>query len=158
MAEYTYQLKGWQAVAAVVALAAFTGGRMYFRVRPVDDGVREAVRARLLNEYSGRGPKDVTRILAEAREGKPVEELQPVAQRDVEFTSIAAHGRMGGMYTVVRAEVTVDGGPPPDGRAVRYFSIMEKLGGGWMVVGESDSYRYYEELVRSVQNPAAVPQ
>jgi hypothetical protein len=147
MAEYTFQLTGWKAVVAIAALAVFMGGRMYFRVRPVDDGIREVVKARLLNEYSGRGPKDVTRILAEARKGEPVEELQPVVQRDVEFTSIAAHGRMGGMYTVVRAEVTVDGGAPPDGRAVRYFSMIEKLGGGWMVAGESDSYRYYQELV-----------
>lgn len=148
MAEYTFQLRGWKALVALAAVAVFFGGRTYLRIRPVDDGLRDAVKGRLLNEYSGRGPKDVTRIIAEAHEGKPVEELQPVVQRDVEFTSIAAHGRMGGMYTVVRAEVTVDGGPPPDGRAVRYFSIMEKLGGGWMVAGESDSYRYYEELVR----------
>ena len=149
MAEYSSQLKGWQAVAAIATLAAFTGGRMYFRMRPVGEGVREAVRARLLNEYSGRGPKAVARILAEAREGKPVEELQPVLQRDVEFTSIAAHGRMGGSLTVVRAEISVDGGPPPDGRAVRYFSVSPKFGGdGWMVNGESDAYRYYQELVR----------
>lgn len=149
MAEYSSQLKGWQAVAAIAALAVFTGGRMHFRMRPVDEGVREAVRARLLNEYSGRGPKDVARILAEAREGKPVEELQPVLQRDVEFTSLAAHGRMGGSLTVVRAEISVDGGPPPDGRAVRYFSVSPKFGGdGWMVNGESDAYRYYQELVR----------
>jgi hypothetical protein len=148
MAEYTYQFKGWQAVAAIAVVAVFMGGRVYLRVRPVEDGLRDAVKARLQNEYSGRGPKDVMRILAEAKEGRPVEQLQPVVQRDVEFTSIAAHGRMGGMYTLVRAEVRVDGGPPPDGRVVRYFSVMEKLGGGWMVAGESDSYRYYEELVR----------
>lgn len=149
MAQYTYQLKGWQAIAAVAALAVFTGARMYFRVRPVDDGVREAVKTRLLNEYSGRGPKDVMRILAEAKEGKPVEQLQPVVQRDVEFTAIAAHGRMGGSLTVVRAEITVDGGPPPDGRAVRYFSLSPKFGAnGRMVNGESDSYRYFMELVR----------
>ena len=149
MAEYSYQLKGWQAIAAVAALAIFTGGRMYFRVRPVDDGVREAVKTRLLNEYSGRGPKDVMRILAEAKEGKPVEQLQPVVQRGVEFTSIAGHGRMGGSLVVVRAEIAVDGGPPPDGRAIRYFSVSPKFGGdGWMVNGESDSYRYFEELVR----------
>jgi hypothetical protein len=148
MAEYTFQLRGWKALVALAAVAVFFGGRTYLRVRPVDDAMREAVKARLLNEYSGRGPKDVARILAEAREGKPVEQLQPVVQRNVEFTSIAAHRRMGGMYTVVRAELTVDGGPPPDGRAVRYFSATEKPGGGWMVAGESDSYRYYEELVR----------
>ena len=85
MAEYTFQLRGWKALVALAAVAVFFGGRTYLRVRPVDDAMREAVKARLLNEYSGRGPKDVARILAEAREGKPVEQLQPVVQRNVEF-------------------------------------------------------------------------
>ena len=73
MAQYTFQLRGWQAIAAIVLLAGITGVQIYLRVRPVDDAMRDAVRAELLKEYSGRGPKDVTRYLAEARAGEPVE-------------------------------------------------------------------------------------
>jgi hypothetical protein len=90
-------------------------------------------RERLLNEYSGRGPKDIARIVAEAREGSPIEPVPEVVPRDVQFTSIAAHGRMGAPVTLVRAEITVDGGPPPDGRSVRYFRVTRKfMDGSWM--------------------------
>jgi hypothetical protein len=148
MAEYNFQLRGWHAVAGIAALLCFSGVEMYLRVRTVDDGMQSVVRQRLLNEYSGRGPRDVARIVAEAREGAPIEALPEVVERDVEFKSMAAHGRMGASFTIIRAEITVDGGPPPDGRAIRYFSVSRKFTeSGWMVNGESDSYRYYRELL-----------
>jgi hypothetical protein len=53
---------------------------------------------------------------------------------------------MGGAM-VVRAEVTVDGGAPPDGRAVRYFWVSRKFGGeGWLVMAETNSFRYFMAL------------
>jgi hypothetical protein len=147
MAEYNFQLRGWHAFVGIAALLGFSGIEMYMRVRTVDDGIRGAVRERLVKEYSGRGPKDIARIVAEAREGSPIEPVPEVVQRDVEFTSIAAHGRMGAPAIVVRANITVDGGPPPDGRPVRYFRVTRKfMEDGWMVVGESDAYFYYREL------------
>ena len=147
MAEYNFQLRGWHALAGVAALLGFFGVQTYTRIRSVDNGMRDAVRERLVNEYSGRGPKDIARILAEAREGSPIEPVPERVERDVEFTSIAAHGRMGGAAILVRAEITVDGGPPPDGRSVRYFRVMRKfMEGGWMVVGDSSAYFYYSEL------------
>ena len=147
MAQYSFQLRGWQAVAALVVMAGITGVEMYSRIRPVDDGMRDAVRARLLQEYSGRGPKDIARLVAEARAGSPVDPVPPLVQRDVEFISTAGRGRWGAGSIVVRAEVIVDGGPPPDGRAVRYFRVQRKFGGeGWLVIGESDAYQYFMEL------------
>ena len=87
--------------------------------------------------------------MAEAREGSPVEPVPAVVQRDVQFTSMAARGMMGSGVVIVRAEVTVDGGAPPDGRPVRYFWVSRKFGGdGWLVVGETDAYQYFMELVR----------
>lgn len=147
MPEYNFQLRGWHALLAVLALLLYTGAIMLARVRTVDDGMRDAVRERLLNEYSGRGPRDLARIVAEARQGSAVESLPPLTQQDVEFSSIAAHGRMTGSIIYVRVSVTVDGGPPPDGHSVRYFTLSTKLGGGWIVLGETTSYRYYTELL-----------
>jgi hypothetical protein len=148
MAEYNFQLRGWHAFVAIAVVLGFWGIQMYLRVRPVDDAMRDALRSELLNEYSGRGPKDVARLVTEARAGSPVEPLPPLVQRDVEFTSIAARGKIGAPVTLVRAEITVDGSPPPDGRPVRYFRMSTKfIGGGWMVVGESDSYAYFMQLV-----------
>src|ERR1700739_1055554 len=147
MPEYNFQLRDWQAIAAIVALLGFFGIKAALHVRPVDDEMRAAVPERLLNEYSGRGPKDLARIVQEAREGLPIETPPPVIQRDLEFTSIAAHGKIGGGVTLVRAQITVDGGAPPDGRSIRYFAISRKLEGGWMVMGESNPYSYYNELL-----------
>jgi hypothetical protein len=148
MVEYNFQLRGWHALVGIAALLGFSGIQMHLRVRTVDDGMRNAVRERLLNEYSGRGPKDIARIVEEAREGSPTEPVPEVVPRDVQFTSIAAHGRMGAPAILVRAEITVDGGPPPDGRSVRYFRVSRKfMDSGWMVVGESRPYLYYTEVV-----------
>jgi hypothetical protein len=148
MPKYNFQLRGWHALVGIVALVLIAGIQVWLRVRSVDDGMRDAVRIELLHEYSGRGRRDVALLVTEAREGSPVEPVPEAMQRVVEFTSVAAHGKMGGPVTLVRAEVTVDGGPPPDGRPVRYFRVSRKfMGGGWMVVGESDSYLYYRELV-----------
>ena len=148
MAEYNVQFRGWHAIVAIAAFLAFTGVKIYMRVRPVDDGMRDAIRTELLNEYSGRGRKDIARLVAEARAGVPVEPVAPIVQRDVEFTSIAARGRMGAPFTIVRVEITVDGAEPSDGRSVRFFRVSRKfMGDGWMVVGETDSHQYFMELV-----------
>jgi len=148
MAQYNIQLRGWQAVAGLVVLAGITGVQMYSRMRSVDDAMRDAVRTELLQEYSGRGPKDIARFVAEARAGQPVESVPALVQRDVEFTSMAARGTTGGAI-VVRTEVTVDGGLPPDGRPVRYFWVVRKFGGegSWLVTSETDAYRYFEALL-----------
>jgi hypothetical protein len=47
---------------------------------------------------------------------------------------------------VVRTEISVDGGPPPDGQPVRYLFLTTRPEGGWMVLSESDSFNYYEVL------------
>jgi hypothetical protein len=148
MAEYNFQLRGWHAIVGIAAVLSFFGVQTFMRVRSVDDGMRDAVRERLLKEYSGVGPKDVARMVEEHRQGLPIEAVPETLQRNVEFTSMAAHGRMGAAAILVRAEITVDGGPPPDGRKIRYFRVSRKfMEDGWMVIGESDSYLYYRELM-----------
>src|SRR5260370_38794133 len=77
MAEYNIQLRGWQALVAIPVLLGFWGVEMYLHVQSVDDAMRDAVRAELLNEYSGRGPKDVARLVAEGPAGAPAETLSP---------------------------------------------------------------------------------
>jgi hypothetical protein len=154
MAQYNFQLRGWPAVLAIAGLAGITGVQMYLRVRPVDDAMRDAVRAELVKDYSGRSSRDLARLVAEARQGAPAESLSlpPLVRRDVAFTSIAARGSAGGAI-VVRAEVTVDGGPPPDGRPVRYFWVSRKFAeSGWIVMAETDSYRYFMALLPASRN------
>lgn len=147
MPEYNFQLRGWHALLAILALGLYLFATMLAHIRSVDDSMRDAVRQRLLSEYSGRAPKDVARIVAEAREGAPIESLPAEVPRNVDFHSFAAHGKMDGRVIYVRADIAVEGAAPPDGRAIRYFTISRKLGGGWMVTGESTAYTYYNELL-----------
>lgn len=129
-------------------MLAFWGVQAYTRVVHADAGMRAAVSVELLNEYSGRGRKDVARRVAEARQGLPVEPVPEVEQRSVEFKSITALGKMGARVDFVRAEIQVDGGLPPDGRPVRYFRVEQKfMDPGWMVIGPSDAYSYYSQLI-----------
>ena len=50
MAQYNIQLRGWHAIAALAVMAGITGIQICSRVRPVNDGMRDAVRGELLNE------------------------------------------------------------------------------------------------------------
>jgi len=147
MPEYTFKLRGWHALIGIVAVVGFLGLKVALRLRSVDDEMRDAIRVELLNEYSGRGRGDAARIIAEARAGSPIEPVPELVQRKIEFPSISARGEIGARVTLVRAEIIVDGGPPPDGRSVRYFQISRKFtGDGWMYVGNSDSYFFFKAL------------
>jgi hypothetical protein len=64
----------------------------------------------------------------------------------VEFVSLSARGWRDAM--VVRSEISVNGGTPPDSQPVRYLFLTTKFDGGWMVLSESDSFRYYTALLR----------
>jgi hypothetical protein len=148
MADMRIEVSGWRAIAVgVLALAVF-GGRAYRRVENVPDDGREALRTWLVKEYTGRGLKDVAQRLADHRAGLPDQPLElPAVMPQVEFVSLSAHGwRSDSM--IVRTEISVDGGPPPDGRSIRYLFLTTKVEGGWMVLSESDSYSYYSALFR----------
>ncbi|HVE78851.1 MAG TPA: hypothetical protein VNA89_08320, partial [Gemmatimonadaceae bacterium] len=57
--------------------------------------------------------------------------------------AVTAHG--GATVAIVRAEVFVDGGPPPDGEGVRYFRLRRvPPGGGWEVLsGRPRAFEFY---------------
>ncbi len=147
MGETRIELTGWKAIVAAVIILAVSGIRIYMRFPAVSDDGREALRTWLVKDYTGRGPKAVAQRVADYRAGLPVQPLDiPAEMPKVEFVSLSAHGWRDAM--VVRSEVSVDGGPPPDGQPVRYLFLTTKFEGGWMVLSESDSFRYYEALLR----------
>jgi hypothetical protein len=147
MGETRIELTGWKAIVAAVIILAVSGIRIYMRFPTVSDDGREALRTWLVKDYTGRGPKAVAQRVADYRAGLPAQPLDiPAEMPKVEFVSLSAHGWRDAM--VVRSEVSVDGGPPPDGQPVRYLFLTTKFEGGWMVLSESDSFRYYEALLR----------
>jgi hypothetical protein len=147
MGETRIELTGWKAIVALVVILGVTGIRIYSRFPAVNDEGRKALREWLVKDYTGRGMKDLAKRVAEYRAGVPVDPLpSPTVEPNVEFVSLSAHGWRDAM--VVRSEISVDGGPPPDGQPVRYLFLTTKVEGGWMVLSESDSFRYYEALLR----------
>ena len=113
----------------------------------VNDGMRDAICECFLNEYSGRSPKDVQRSLNEAKNGQHIENLPGVRQNDIDFPSVSAVGKYGALYEPVRVQTKMDGGPPPEGPAVRYSRVEHVAADKWLAVGQSDSYNYYSELL-----------
>ena len=147
MPETRIELTGWKAVAGLAVILAITGIRLAARFPTVPDDGRETVRTWLVNDYEGRGPKALAQMVSDYRAGLPVHTPDPPAVvPQVEFVSLGAHGSRDLM--IVRAQVSVDGGPPPDDRPVRYLFLTRKFdGGGWIIMSETTAFRYYEALV-----------
>jgi hypothetical protein len=123
------------------------GVRLSMRFPAIPEDGRETVRAWLVNDYEGRGPKALAQMASDYRAGLPVHAPErPAVAPQIEFVSLKAHGIREAM--VVRAEVTVDGGPPSDDRSVRYLYLSPRFDGGWMVMSETNAFSYYEALVR----------
>jgi hypothetical protein len=146
VAETHIELTGWKAVVVAVLILGVSGYRISTRIRTVNDEGQQALRTWLAKDYTGRGPKDLAKRVADYRAGLADQPLKaPAKQPDVELVSLSAHGWRDAM--IVRTEISVDGGPPPDGQPVRYLFLTTKYEGGWMVLSESDSFKYYEVLL-----------
>ena len=146
MAETRIELRGWPAIVAGILILAVSAYRLSTRFPKIPDDGRETLRHWLVKDYEGLGPAALAKRVADYKAGVVDTSVQPPATEPrVEFTSLTAHGSPDVM--VVRCELTVDGGPP-EGRSVRYLFLTTRVGGGWMVFGESDSYRYYTMLFR----------
>ena len=147
MGQVHVELTGWKAILVLLAVLGISGYRLSTRFPAVDEAGREALRHWLVKDYEGRGPAALAQRVANYRAGLPDLPEPPAAvEPRVEFVSLSAHGLRDAM--VVRSEVSVDGGPPPDSRPVRYLFLTTKFEGGWMVLAESDSFQYYTALLR----------
>ena len=149
--EYRQQLRGWQAAvvgAAILGVVAYQCAR---RIQTVDDAARFAIGVTLTREYQGKGLKEqVQEYLRQKASGGAAQEPPPsdVPIPMVELVSVKAHGSSDVM--IAKVEVTVNGGPPPDGRSVRYLDLMRSVDGRWLVVADSDAYHYTISLLSPV--------
>jgi len=157
MAEYRFKLTGWPALSVAALVLAIGAYQLASRFQRVDDAERSALRAWLSKDYQGRGPRDLAKIVLDYRAGHPVEPPPEERPMDIDFVSLSAHGSR--TSVVVRAQITVDGAPPPKGPAVRYFLLSRRLepvpvgstdaGDRWSVIGESQALSYYTALLRA---------
>jgi hypothetical protein len=146
MDQFTVTLRGWKAIAVIVLIVAVYGLNVYLRFQKVDDNGRDVLQAWLLMDYNGQGPRDIIKRVQDYKAGLPVEPLKGIQPMNIDFRTLSAHGRASDM--VVKVEITVDGGPPPDGRPIRYFHMTHDADRGWSVLSEMDSYWYYRTMLR----------
>jgi hypothetical protein len=147
MPRLRFELTSRLVLLGYLAVLLYVLGSMILHIRPVDDSMREAVRERLRSEYSSQLHKNFVKVLTEARANASMAPVAPMLQHIFDFPSFAAHRKLDGRFTYVRALVSVDGGPPPDDRDVRYFALSPRFGGGWTVVAETTANAYYNELL-----------
>jgi hypothetical protein len=146
--EYRQQLRGWQAAVVGVAIVGVVAYQCARRIQTVDDSARFAIGVSLTREYQGRGLKEqVQEYLKQRASGEALKEPPPsdVPIPMVALVSVKGHGLQDVM--VAKVEVTVNGGPPPDGRSVRYLDLMRSVDGRWLVVADSDAYHYMISLL-----------
>jgi hypothetical protein len=146
--EYRQQLKSWQAVVAVMVILGIVGYQCTRRIQTLDAAARFAIGVSLTREYQGRGLKEQVQEYSKQRAsgGAPSEPPRSDAPIPmVELVSVKAHGSNDVM--VAKVEVTVNGGPPPDGRSVRYLDLMRSIDGRWLVVADSDASHYMISLL-----------
>src|SRR5260370_31476819 len=146
--EYRRELKGGQAEVAVVVILGIVAYQCARRVQTVDDAARFAIGVSLTREYQGKGLREqVQEYLQQKASGGAPKEPPPsdVPIPRVELVSVKAHGSNDGM--VAKVDLTVNGGPPPDGRSVRYLDLIRSVDGRWLVVAESGAYHYLTALL-----------
>lgn len=144
--EYRAQLGGWQAAVVGLLVLGVVTYQCAARIQSVDDAGRETIRAWLVREYRGTGLRQELRAYLERKAGAPEEPTPPpTPEPEVGFVGLSGHGSKDIM--VVRGQVRVNDGPPPDGRPIRYVDLMRRTDRRWMVFGESNWLHYYWTLL-----------
>jgi hypothetical protein len=142
---YNFTLKGWRAIAALAVFASVIGLRAYSHVQTVDDAERHAIQTWLANEYQGTDAAGLMKRLAAAGEGLPVE---PLPSKPVSVDIVSASARGTRHHAIVKVEITVNGGLPPDGQPIRYLELSRYSADDWKILYNSNAYRYNRALWR----------
>ena len=137
---YSIKLTGWRAVVALALLAGFAVFRFTVQRSTLDTQGREVLAAWLTAEYTRAG---LARVDASGLPDAESAALLLEAQA-VEFRSLSAHGR--NRNVVVKAEITVAGRTPPDGRGLRYFRMAHGALSGWSYLHETTAFAYWTRL------------
>ncbi|MBN1866059.1 hypothetical protein JW916_02085 [Candidatus Sumerlaeota bacterium] len=133
----------WAGIGVVVLL-------VWWRMAAIDrsmptDKIAEVIRNRVTRDFSP--------MLAEAKAMQDAGKTEYAAERIEEFRkqvrgvsvqNLKVRGI--GRYRIVRAEIRVNGAPPPNGRSVRYYRFRYTYVSGWMFNWEVSAWRYWLAL------------
>lgn len=142
----TIKLRGWKAVAVLLAFAGFVLFNRYASRRTLDSDAVEAIKPWIVSAYC--------RPALAKLEARPLDQLTPAERQalsdnllraqKVEIKSIAARGS--GDSIICKVEVLVDGRVPPDGRTVRFYRMSYSHLLGWIYKQESNALMWHLTL------------
>lgn len=147
------KLKGPTAVIGVVALLLFGAYRMNSMETELETEALDELKAYLAAEYAGKDVAALSEALESPQTLDPeqakVQADEILANQNITFPSVSARGfwdAKDGGDAVVRVEIQVDGGPPPDGVATRYYRMRYRPLSGWRVGGRTSVWSYRLKL------------
>lgn len=147
------QLNGRSALVALAAIVAFGAYRLVSMRASLEEDALEELRMFLAAEYAS---PEVEALANELSSGRPVaDELAEqatariLAAQRIEFPRVSLHGAagQGDREVVARVEILVDGAPPPDGDAVRYYRMRYRTLSGWKVGARTTALIYWLAFV-----------
>ncbi len=143
MPEAQMKLTGGPAIVVIVLLTAFAVFRYSTMKSTLSTEAAEVLKTWLSARYAAA---ELDRIEASGN-GLPTPEQTDALLRtaQVEIASVSARGSRDDI--VVRAEIRVAGGPPPDGQSVRYYHMTHSLATGWRLKRETWKWAYYLKLL-----------
>lgn len=132
------RLTGFKAALALIIVAAVVGFRLVTAHRTLSDEAKDILALEIRSEYARGYLKGLN---AENITPEMVDSITALAR--VTFPKISARGSLDD--AIVRAEVLIDGAPPPDGRSVRYFRMRYSSVLGWRLKSgrEPTALQYY---------------
>jgi hypothetical protein len=137
------RVTGKPAVVILAVLAVIFTWNLAVTRHTVDPGVERAIRNTLAAGYAGTVLPDIKEGLAHgdnARVEAGTERLETCMNK-ITFPSLSSRGGRG--HFCVRAEIRIDGGPPPDSRSVRYFRLSNTALLGPVLEEETFALSYY---------------
>ena len=105
--------------------------------------VEERLREVLAAEYAGVVLPDIEAGVAQRDSAKVDEGVKCLksVMENIAFPSLKSRG--GGDHLYVRAEILVDGGPPPKGKPIRHFQFSHSMLAGYVYHQEALALDYY---------------
>ncbi len=134
MSQVQIKLTGAKAVVAILLVVAFLGYRFFSATSTIETDAAEILKFSLWGQYASQ-------LMAEKPE--PTEETarRALALDNIQFPEI--HGRGTPRDMIVRVRIVVDGSPPPEGRAVRYFRMEYSQLTKWRYLRETTAFAYH---------------
>ena len=140
---FEFKVTGKPAIAILVGVAAIFTWQLLVTHDTVAPEVADRLREVLAAEYAGVVLPGIEAGVAQGDNAKVAEGVKRLKSMMENITFPSLKSRGGGGHFYVRAEILVDGGPPPKGESVRYFQFHHSTLLGYVYYQEALALDYY---------------